>query len=94
MINNPPHSINPSGISIPYAITTFFYAFIIIVLALAKIYLANKIYYESKIVNKIDREVSILKSQRVILLQKIEALKFKNRVADTIFRIEENEENE
>jgi len=87
-------SINPKGISIPYAITVFFYASVIIVLALAKIYLANRIYYESKIVNKIEREVSVLKSQRVILLQKIEALKFKNRVADTIFRIEEETIND
>lgn len=86
-------SINPSGISIPYAMSIFFYAFVIISLSLGKIYLANKIYYESKIVNKIKREVSVLKSQRVLLLQNIEALKFKNRVADTIFRIEEDEES-
>jgi hypothetical protein len=36
------------------------------------------------------REVSALKAEKVILEQNVEALKFKNRVTDTIFAIQED----
>jgi len=58
---------------------------IILILALLKVYLSNQIYYESKEVNKMQREVQALKAERVILQQNVEALNFKNKVADTIF---------
>ena len=61
---------------------------IILILSMSKIYLSNQIYYESKVVNKMKREVSALKAEKVILLQSVEALKFKNRVTDTIFVID------
>jgi cell division protein FtsL len=65
---------------------------IVLILATIKIYLSNQIYYESKKVNKIEREVSALKAERVLLEQQIEALKFKNRVTDTIFILDNTEE--
>ncbi|KYJ86503.1 hypothetical protein [Sulfurovum riftiae] len=61
---------------------------IVLILTTIKIYLSNQIYYESKKVNKIEREVSALKAEKVLLQQNIEALKFKNRVSDTIFIID------
>ena len=61
---------------------------IVLILTTIKIYLSNQIYYESKKVNKIEREVSALKAEKVLLQQNIEALKFKNRVTDTIFIID------
>jgi cell division protein FtsL len=60
---------------------------IVLILALMKIYLSNQIYYESKKVNKLYRQVEALKAERKILQQNVEALKFKNRVTDTIFVI-------
>ncbi len=60
---------------------------IVLILAVIKIYLSNQIYYESKIVNKITREVAALKAEEVMLKQNVEALKFKNQVTDTIFVI-------
>ena len=62
---------------------------IVLILALIKIYLSNQIYYESKKVNKLYRQVEALKAENKILKQHVEALKFKNRVTDTIFVIEE-----
>ena len=64
---------------------------IVLMLTMTKIYLSNQIYYESKKVNKIQREVSALKAEKVILQQSVEALKFKNRVTDTIFVISDSE---
>ena len=59
----------------------------ILILSIIKIYFSNQIYNESKIVNKFQREVSALKAEELMLQQKIEALKFKNKVTDTIFVI-------
>ena len=64
----------------------------VLLLALIKIYLSNQIYYESKTVNTVQQEVSTLKAQKLMLQQKIEALKFKNKVTDTIFTINNDEE--
>lgn len=61
---------------------------IVLILTTIKIYLSNQIYYESKVVNKMTREVSALKAEKVMLEQSVEALRFKNRVTDTIFVIE------
>jgi len=62
---------------------------IVLILALIKIYLSNQIYYESKNVNKMQREVAALKAEEVMLQQNVEALQFKNQVTDTIFVIKD-----
>jgi cell division protein FtsL len=64
---------------------------IVLILAVMKIYLSNQIYYKSKKVNKVAQEISILKAEQTMLTQNVEALRFKNRVSDTIFTIEEEE---
>ncbi|MCF6243577.1 MAG: hypothetical protein L3J43_00905 [Sulfurovum sp.] len=60
---------------------------IVLILTLIKAYLSNQIYYESKIVNKMQREVGALKAEKVMLRQNTEALRFKDQVTDTIFVI-------
>ena len=60
---------------------------IVLILTMIKIYLSNQIYYESKIVNGMKREVNALKAESVMLEQSVEALKYKNQVSDTIFVI-------
>ncbi|SFV91076.1 hypothetical protein MNB_SV-4-630 [hydrothermal vent metagenome] len=64
---------------------------IVLILTLIKIYLSNQIYYESKKVNKIYRQVEALKAEQKILQRNVEALKYKNRVTDTIFVIDNGE---
>ncbi len=63
---------------------------IILVLALIKIYLSNKIYYESREVNLIEAEVAALKEENNILQMNVEQLKYKSQVTDKIFSIDEN----
>ena len=79
----------PNGITFGMVMVTFMSVSIILILTTIKIYLSNQIYYESKVVNKMKREVSALKAEKVMLEQSVEALKFKNRVTDTIFAISE-----
>lgn len=65
---------------------------IILVLALIKIYLSNKIYYESREVNLIEAEVAALKEENNILQMNVEQLKYKSQVTDKIFSIDEDSE--
>ena len=79
----------PNGITFGMISVILMSMAIILILTIFKIYLSNQIYYESKKVNKMQREVEALKAEKVILQQNVEALKFKNRVTDTIFVIDE-----
>ena len=81
---------NPNGITFGMVMVILMSVSIILILTTIKIYLSNQIYYESKVVNNIKREVSALKAEKVMLEQSVETLKFKNRVTDTIFAIQEN----
>ncbi|AKF25330.1 hypothetical protein YH65_07950 [Sulfurovum lithotrophicum] len=82
----------PDGITWKMVMIILISISIVLILAGIKIYLSNQIYYESKEVNKMQREVSALKAEKVLLEQNIEALKFKNRVTDTIFILDNTEE--
>ncbi len=81
---------NPNGITFGMVMVILMSVSIILILTTIKIYLSNQIYYESKVVNNMKREVSALKAEKIMLEQSVEALKFKNRVTDTIFAIQEN----
>lgn len=81
----------PNGITFGMVSVILMGMAIVLILTSIKTYLSNQIYYESKIVNKKTREVAALKAEKVLLEQSIEALKFKNRVTDTIFTIQEDE---
>ena len=63
---------------------------IVLILALVKIYLSNQIYYESKKVNAITREVAVLNAENIMLKRSVESAKYKNRVEDTLFTLEDN----
>ena len=81
----------PNGITFGMVSVILIAIAIVLILTTIKTYLSNQIYYESKVVNKMTREVSALKAEQVMLKQSVEALKFKNRVTDTIFTIQEDE---
>jgi len=81
----------PNGITFGMVSVIFISMTIVLTLTSIKIYLSNQIYYESKKVNKMTREVAALKAEKALLQQRVEALKFKNRVTDTIFTLQEDE---
>ena len=84
-------SAKPNGISFAMMSVIVMVVSMALILSMLKIYLSNQIYYESKKVNKIKREVEALQAENSILKQNVEALKFKNRVTDTIFVISDQE---
>jgi len=82
----------PNGITLGMMSVILMIVGIVLILTMVKIYLSNQIYYESKKVNTIQREVEALKAENMILEQNVEALQFKNKVTDTIFVIDDLEQ--
>jgi cell division protein FtsL len=66
---------------------------IVLVLALIKIHLSNRIYYESRQTHLLEQEVAALKEENTLLQMRVEKLKYKSQIADTIFTIDETDEN-
>lgn len=52
---------------------------------LPKIYIKNQIYYISRDIHKLYSENSILEEENRYLKQKLESIRFKNQVLDSVF---------
>ena len=57
-------------------------AFLIV---LPKIYIKNQVYYTSRDINKLYSQYEILNEENKILKQKLESIRFKNQVLDSVF---------
>ena len=62
---------------------------IVVMLAILKVYLSNRIYHESRGINRLASEVAALKEEHSILQTNVERLKYKIEIADTLFELEE-----
>ena len=78
----------PNGISFGYFFMTILIMAVIVTLAFIKIYLSNQIYYESRRINYIERGVSALKEENVMLQNQLQKQQFKNSSNDVSFFIE------
>jgi len=63
---------------------------LILLLALIKIYLSNRIYYESRQTNLLERQASALKEENGLLRMRVEKLKYKSQITDTIFTLDDD----
>ena len=63
---------------------------IILLLALIKIYMSNRIYYESRQTNLLERQAAALKEENALLRMRVEKLKYKSQITDTIFTLDED----
>ena len=59
--------------------------FIALLLLLPKIYLRNSIYYESRAIDRLETEYGALLEENKLLSRKVEGLKVKNQILDTLF---------
>ena len=84
----------PNGVTLRLFFLTIIIMSIIVSMAVIKIYLANQIYYESRRINYIQRELSALKEENVMLQNQLQAQKFKNCVSDVNFYTEFDNENQ
>ncbi len=58
---------------------------IALLLLLPKIYLRNSIYYESRAIDRLETQYGALVEENKLLNRKVEGLKVKNQILDTIF---------
>ena len=73
------------GIAVSTLVISLISTGIVMIMAFIKIYIGNKIYYESRKVNAIEANVAALKEENSILATRVERLKYKSRISDTIF---------
>lgn len=59
--------------------------FVALSILIPRIYIKNQIYYVSRDISKAYGEYSALREENRLLRQKVESIKFKNQVLDTIF---------
>jgi len=88
MKKTPPRGITAGTLSI-----TLIAMAIVLILAVAKIYLSNRIYYKSRHINSLAGEVAALKEENSILRMHVEQLKYKSEITDTIFAMDHEEES-
>ena len=62
---------------------------IVVMLAILKVYLSNRIYHESRRINHLATEVAALREEHSILQTNVERLKYKIEIADTLFELDE-----
>ncbi len=77
--------VSERNLSFSFLLVTYLLIALALLLFLPKIYIKNKIYYTSRDINKLYREYSTQKEENEYLKRKIEYLKFKSDVTDTIF---------
>ncbi len=58
---------------------------IALLLLLPKIYLRNSIYYESRAIDRLQTQYDALTEEHKLLQHKVEGMKVKNQILDTIF---------
>ena len=78
------------GIGIAPVSIVFITMSIIVILALAKVYLSNQIYRESRKINNLSIEVAALKEEHSILQLHVQRLKYKIKITDTLFSLDQS----
>ena len=74
-----------NDLDLKYLLITFLIISFIIALSFFKIYLHQQIYYESRKIAKLRYERDLLKEENKVIKSSVEAIRFKNQIADTMF---------
>jgi cell division protein FtsL len=68
-----------------YLLVTYLAVAFVVALAFFKIYVHQQIYYESRKIAKLRSERDLLKEENRVIKSSVEAIRFKNQIADTMF---------
>jgi len=68
-----------------YLLMTLLILGIVLMVLFPKIYLRSQIYYKSRDIATLTREYRVLKEENAVLKTKVEAIRFKHQVIDTMF---------
>ena len=78
----------PNGIPLDLFVIIVLSMSIVVLLGFMKVYLSSQIYYESRRINYIEREVSALREEKKMLESRVEKMRFNNRVSSTAFELD------
>ncbi|MHC3994145.1 hypothetical protein ACXWTF_04905 [Thiomicrolovo sp. ZZH C-3] len=81
--------VTRKGIGLRFLLSMLMVFGIAWMLLFPKIYLQNSIYYKSRDIATMQREYETLKEENLVIKRRVEALKFKNQVLDTLFAEEQ-----
>ena len=68
-----------------YLLSILLLMFLVFTFLFPKLYLQNQIYYKSRDISVLKREYDALKEENRIIKTKVEGMKFKNQILDTLF---------
>ena len=68
-----------------YLLITYMVMAFVIALAFFKIYINQQIYYESRKIAKLRSQRALLMAENRVIRSRVEAMRFKNQIADTLF---------
>ncbi len=77
--------ITRKGLDFRFLLTMLLIFAIAWLLLFPKIYLQNAIYYKSRDIAVLQREYNTLKEENRVIRSRVETMKFKNQVLDTLF---------
>jgi cell division protein FtsL len=72
-------------LGVRYLITMLLTVTMLLLLAFPKIYVQNQIYYKSRDIAVLKREFNALKEENRVITSKVESIRFKNQILDTLF---------
>jgi len=75
----------PSTMGIRFLIVYLLVVFIVLLVVFPKIYLQSQIYYKSRDIAVLEHEYNTLKEENTIIKNKVETIRFKNQILDTLF---------
>ena len=75
----------PSSLDARFLIVFLLIMSITLLILFPKIYLQSQIYYKSRDIAVLKREYNALKEENHIIKNKVEAIRFKNQILDTLF---------
>jgi len=81
--------VTRKGIGLRFLLSMLLVFGIVWMLLFPKIYLQNSIYYKSRDIATMQREYETLKEENLVIKRRVEAMRFKNQVLDTLFSEEQ-----
>jgi len=81
--------VTRKGIGLRFLLSMLLVFGIVWMLLFPKIYLQSSIYYKSRDIATMQREYETLKEENLVIKRRVEAMRFKNQVLDTLFSEEQ-----
>jgi cell division protein FtsB len=75
----------PPMMGLPFLIVFLLVVSIVLLAVFPKIYLQTQIYYKSRDIAVLQHEYNTLKEENYIIKKKVETIRFKNQILDTLF---------